>query len=55
MILIFPCIKDENKRRKHAFRSITINEYRVQAINVNFMRFEKRKIELLWSLWKFGS
>jgi hypothetical protein len=52
-VLICPCIKNESERRKHVFRCITINEFRVQAVNVNFMKFEKRKIELLWAAWKF--
>lgn len=35
------CVKEENKRRKHAYRILTFNEFRVQANNVEYVHHAK--------------
>lgn len=45
--LICGCIKSEDKRRKFAFMALVFNDFRTQAININYMKYQKRKLELL--------
>jgi hypothetical protein len=56
LMLIFNCgqaTKDENFRRKYAHRVLIFNESRMQALNLEYTRYKREKVDLLMSLFKF--
>lgn len=53
LVVMFGGVKTENKLRKHAFRILIFNEFRMQALNVEYVQHQKYKIDLLWGFMKF--
>jgi hypothetical protein len=56
LMLIFNCgqaTKDENFRRKYAHRVLIFNESRMQALNLEYTRYKREKVDLLMALFKF--
>lgn len=54
--LLFNCgalTREEDTRRKWAHRLLTIDESRMQALSVEYTRFEREKTELLMAFYKF--
>lgn len=37
LLITLGVIKEENKKRKHAYRILIYNEYRMQALNVEYV------------------
>ncbi len=37
LLIMFGVIKEENKKRKHAYRILIYNEFRMQALNVEYV------------------
>lgn len=37
LVVMFGGVKTENKLRKHAFRILIFNEFRMQALNVEYV------------------
>lgn len=52
-MMMFNCVREEDRRRKFTFRMLTFNEYRVQALNVEYIGYEKHKVDLLYGFLKF--
>lgn len=46
-------MREEDTRRKWANRILILNESRMQALNVEYTRYEKEKCDLYMSLYKF--
>lgn len=38
LLIMFGVIKEENKKRKHAYRILIYNEFRMQALNVEYVQ-----------------
>eukprot|EP00347_Sterkiella_histriomuscorum_P004768 403359184 len=51
--VMFGGVKTENKLRKHAYRILIFNEFRIQALNVEYVQHQKYKIDLGWGFMKF--
>ena len=52
-MMLFTCAREEDKRRKFALRAYTFNEFRVHAMNVEYVDYERHKTDLIWGLMKF--
>ena len=46
-------VKEEDKRRKYAYRVLVFNEQRLQALNIQYIRYSKAKTGVLIGLLKF--
>jgi hypothetical protein len=53
-MMLFTCAREEDKRRKFAARAYTFNEFRMLALNVEYVEYEKHKNDLIWGSMKFG-
>ena len=53
LMITFKCVREEDSRRKYAFRILTFNEFRVQAMNVEYTTYKRHKTEFLFALYKF--
>jgi hypothetical protein len=56
ILLIFgcTCIKQEDRRRKITFRILSFTEFRMQATNVEYIKYEKNKWDFIMSAFKLG-
>ena len=60
--IFFNCIKSENRKRKYTYRALLFSEFRLQALNVEYLEYNKRKTEfifgllklLLFDIWQFS-
>ena len=54
LMMIFTCVSQEDRRRKYAFRILTLTEFRMQATNVEYIHYEKNKWDLVMGFFKFA-
>ena len=55
IVLLFNCcVRVEDKRRKLTYRALVFSEFRIQALNVEYIEYQKRKFELWFTMAKFG-
>lgn len=51
--MIFFCVvRQEDKKRKYVSRILILDEFRMQAANVDYIHFEKSKLDLQYGLYK---
>lgn len=43
ILLIFSCIREEDRRRKMAYLSLLLNDFRMQALNIEYIYLNKQK------------
>ena len=55
LYLMFSCGKarEEDERRKLAHRLLVLSEFRMQALNVEYTRVQREKVDILMSSLKF--
>lgn len=41
IMMMFTCAREEDKRRKFALRAYTFNEFRVHAMNIDYVEYER--------------
>lgn len=51
-VLFNCCIREEDKRRKLTYRALMFSEFRMQAMNVDYIEYNKRKSEFWFGLIK---
>lgn len=57
LMLMFGCnamSREEDSRRKYAHRVLIFNESRLQALNLEYTRYEREKTDLLMATFKFA-
>jgi hypothetical protein len=53
LMMICTCAREEDKRRKYALRAYTFNEFRVHALNIEYVEYERQKVNLSMGIMKF--
>ena len=56
LMLMFSCgpqAREEDMRRKYAHRVLIFNESRMQALNLEYTRYQREKVDLLMAFFKF--
>jgi hypothetical protein len=56
LMLMFGCTataREEDSRRKYAHRVLIFNESRMQALNLEYTRYQREKVDLLMAFFKF--
>ena len=53
-MMICTCARKEDQRRKYAMRAYTFDEFRVHALNVHYVYYEKRKLDIIFGAFKFA-
>jgi hypothetical protein len=56
LMLMFGCTataREEDSRRKYAQRVLIFNESRMQALNLEYTRYQREKVDLLMAFFKF--
>lgn len=50
-MLLFTCVREEDRRRKLAFRALLLNDFRMHSANIEYVEYEKQKCLLKSSLF----
>jgi hypothetical protein len=51
-VLFSCCVREEDKRRKLTYRALMFSEFRLQALNLDYIEYNKRKSEFWFGLVK---
>jgi hypothetical protein len=50
-MLLFTCVREEDRRRKLSFRALLLNDFRMHSANIEYVEYEKQKCLLKSSLF----
>lgn len=53
IMIMFNGVREEDRKRKYVYRLLIFNEFRMQALNVDYVGYDKAKVDFLMGIFKF--